>query len=385
MYTLLEILFLLAFFVLVYVNVIYSFLLKILVKFKQDHLTIDEKYTPKVSVLISAYNEESVIGQKIQNCLELNYPRNLLEIVVVSDASNDKTDDIILSFQSSGVKLIRMNERSGKTMGINRAMTMLGGDIIVFTDANSYFHIDAIKHLVKHFADARVGYVTGESIYITDNASMASFSENFYWKYESQLKRHESMLGSMVGADGAIYAIRRELYAPLEHDDINDFVNPLHIIHQGFRGIYEPEAICYEHTADDFHKEFRRKRRIVNRSWRGLLKMRQLLNPLNYGMYSIQLISHKLLRWLAPFILVLLFMLNILLVEYRPIYMFLIAFQMTFYLIAFIGSVLNRRKRTLNKWLHLPYYFCLVNLASALGIIDNLCGKKNIIWEPERK
>ena len=237
---------------------------------------------PFVTLIISAYNEESVIRRKLINALALDYPKDKLEILVVSDCSTDGTDAIVKSFQGQGVTLLRLDERHGKTYGLNQTVAITRGEVIVFSDANAMYEPDTIWKLARHFADEGVGYVVGESRYMTGDSS-ATRNENFYWKYEQFLKRKESDTGSVVGGDGALYAIRKVLYEPLGTADINDFVNPLQIIAKGYSGVYEPEAVCWEETAGTYQGEFRRKIRIVNRALRGLWQVRQVLNPLKYG------------------------------------------------------------------------------------------------------
>ena len=204
---------------------------------------------PKVSLLISAYNEENVIEDKILNSLSLNYPKDLLEIVVVSDASVDRTDEIVRFYIQKGVLLRSYEGRIGKTACLNKAVPLSKGDIIVFSDANSKYDRDAIKHLVKRFNDPKVGLGTGSTKYNSKNPNSVSGSVGAYSKIEEITKKLESKIGSCVGADGAIFAIRKQLYQPLKEYDINDFVIPLHIIRQGYRAVLVEHAFCTEETA----------------------------------------------------------------------------------------------------------------------------------------
>ena len=219
---------------------------------------------PSVSLVISAYNEQDIIREKIENALQLNYPREQLEVMVISDASDDQTDEIVQQYADQNVRLFRQDQRLGKSAGLTQFCPQSAGDILVFTDANSMFQADAISNLVRHFDNPKIGYTVGKQLY--DNTEGASAdSENIYWSIELKLKEWESRLSSVVGADGAIYALRKELFEPLAAEDINDFLLPLKVVVQGYRGIFEPEAICYEEAAPDFNGEFRRKYRIVNR------------------------------------------------------------------------------------------------------------------------
>ncbi|NOZ38318.1 MAG: glycosyltransferase family 2 protein, partial [Gammaproteobacteria bacterium] len=301
MITLLIIVTLIALFIPIYVYIGYPILLIVLDKLIKGKTLVTADITPTVSLVVSCYNEVDVIEQKIRNCMALDYPQDQLEILYVSDGSDDGTDELIKQYCNEYIKLIRQEGRLGKTMGLNLALAEANGEIVVFSDANAMYKTDAIKKLVRNFHDPSVGYVVGAAIYRDEEKSNAGSSENIYWQYEIFIKKIESKLHSVVGGDGAIYAIRKALYLPLEQEDINDFVNPLQIIVQGYRGIFDAQAICYEQTAGDFDKEGKRKQRIVNRSFSGLMKNKTVLNPFKFGFYSLELFSHKLLRWLIPF------------------------------------------------------------------------------------
>lgn len=337
---------------------------------------------PPVSLIISAFNEEAVIAEKIENSLALDYPRERLQIIVVSDCSDDRTDAVVAGFAERGVELLRMPQRGGKTLGLNAAVAAARGDLIIFSDANALYKRNVVRELARNFSDARVGAVVGESTYV-DPEVESERSEGLYWKYETAIKQLESTIGSVVGGDGAIYAIRRKLYVPMRADALSDFVNPLQIVKAGYRCVYEPKAISYERAADSFEKEFRRKVRIVNRAWRALFNMRVLLNPLRYGFFSFQLVSHKLLRWLVPLFLAALLLVNAALLNAGVIYALAFAAQVLFYVLAFCGHV-ARRGSSLPFVLSVPYYFCLVNIASALGIIDVVRGKRYTTWTTAR-
>jgi cellulose synthase/poly-beta-1,6-N-acetylglucosamine synthase-like glycosyltransferase len=339
---------------------------------------------PTVSLIISAYNEEKIIGEKLENCLSLDYPKDKLEIIVVSDASTDSTDMIVERYACEGVGLKRMPTRGGKTTGLNAVVPLARGDIVVFSDANALYATEAIRRLVRNFADPSVGCVTGDSRYVQLDTSYVGNSENTYWDYERGVKMRESVLGSMVGADGAIFAIRRHLYRPLQAADINDFVIPLQIVSQGYRCVFEPEAVCYESAVVHFEEEFRRKVRVANRSWNGLFRVKELLNPLRYGWFTIQLISHKPLRWLTPLFLGALLVCSLLLAPTHWFYAGLAIGQVSVYALGGLGTLLEKW-HIHNRWLSFPCYFLLMNVASIVGICKYLRGEKINIWEPERQ
>ncbi len=366
-----------------YVYLGYPALLYLLSRFKPAPVGRLPTELPRVTLLISAYNEEDCIAEKLDNSLRLDYPRDKLEVVVISDQSSDNTDGIVDGFSGEGVRLLRMEERGGKTLGLNAAVAESSADLIVFSDANAMYRVDAIKALVAPFADTRVGAVVGESTY-TDPDTDAGESESLYWRYETAIKSFESRAGSVVGGDGAIYAVRRSLYRPMGADVLSDYVNPLQVVEQGYRCLYEPAAVSVEETAESFEKEFRRKVRIVNRAWRATMSMKRLMNPFRYGGFAWQLISHKLLRWLVPLFLVALFVANILILANGLIYLITLAGQIVFYVFA-LAAALMRGRGDLNHLFFVPYYFCLVNLASARGIVESYTGKTYTIWSTARE
>lgn len=312
---------------------------------------------PPVTLIISAFNEEAVIEEKIRNSLALDYPKDRLQIIVVSDASDDRTDAIVLSFAEQGVELLRMPQRSGKTLGLNAAVERAYGEVIVFSDANALYEPQALRALVRNFADPTVGAAVGESRYFTGEQA-SQRSEGSYWRYETWIKRMESAIGSVVGGDGAIYAIRKNLYKPMEVDALSDFVNPLQIVLAGYRCVYEPAAVSWEHAGTSFRAEFRRKVRIVNRALRALWRMRALLNPFRYGLFAVELLSHKALRWLVPLFLLGMLGVNAALLGSGIIYDIAFIAQVACYLAACAGCILDG-KTELPSVFSIPYYFCL--------------------------
>lgn len=342
-----------------------------------------DRIEPRVTLIVSAYNERQVIAAKLENCRRLDYPADRFEVIVVSDASDDGTDDIV---QAAGppARLLRMETRGGKTVGLNAALRAARGDIVVFSDANAMYERDALRMLVRNFADPRVGAVTGESRYEIGADDASTESEGAYWSYEIWIKGLESSLGSVVGGDGAIYAIRRGLYRDLAPGDLSDFVNPLQIVAQGYRNVYEPAAVSWEGGAEGYGAEFRRKVRIVNRAWRATHKMRALLNPFRYGFFSLQYLSHKVLRWLVPWLMLVVFASNLLLAGSSPLFALLMAGQFLFYGLALLGWLLAGRGGLVGRVTSIPYYFCLVNLASLVALVEVFGGKEYRTWSSSR-
>lgn len=368
--------------VVIYVYAGYPLILLIMVRQGDSPAEKRVEALPLVTLLISAFNEETCIAKRLDNCLELDYPPGLLEVIVVSDASTDATDSIVAKYEGKGIRLLRMEQRGGKTLGLNAGVDIACGDVIVFSDANAMYQRDSIRALTTPFADAAIGAVIGESRYVESNSD-AGRSESLYWRYETAIKVLESRRGSVVGGDGAIYAVRRSLYRPMSAESLSDFVNPLQVVQEGYRCVYEPKALSYEETAGTFSKEYRRKVRIVNRGWRALMSMRGLLNPFRFGFFSWQLISHKLLRWLVPVFLAALLPVNILLLGEHPFYWVTFVVQVLFYGLAAAGASFQGH-RNLAMPVYIPYYFCLVNVAGAHGIADAFRGKTYATWSTVR-
>ena len=337
---------------------------------------------PSVTLLISAYNEEDCIADKLDNSLALDYPEDRLDIVVISDGSEDRTDEIVQGYSDRGVRLLRLEGRGGKTLGLNAGVGESSSDVVVFSDANAMYRPDAIRALVSPLADDSTGAVIGEQAYESPD-SEAGKSESLYWRYETAIKEFESRKGSVVGGDGAIYAVRRSLFRPMRADALSDFVNPLQVVKSGYRVVYNRSALAYEETAGSYGKEFRRKVRIVNRAWRAVWSMSEMLNPLRHGTFALKLWSHKVLRWLVPFFLGALLLINIALLDRSPLYTITLLAQIAFYGLAALGA-LFRDRASLPSFLYIPYYFCLVNLASAKGILDAFRGETYTTWSTAR-
>ena len=384
MITLLVIITLAALFIPVYVYLGYPVMLIVLDKLIKGKALRIADITPTVSLIVSCYNEVDIIEQKITNCLSIDYPQQQLEILFVSDGSDDGTDEVIKQYCNEHIKLIRQEGRLGKTMGLNLALAEANGEIVVFSDANAMYKENALKMLVRNFHDTSVGYVVGAAIYKDDAESTAGSSENAYWQYEIFIKKIESKLHSVVGGDGAIYAIRKTLYEPLDQEDINDFVNPLQIIAKGYRGTFDAEAICYEQTAGDFDKEGKRKQRIVNRSFSGLMKNKIVLNPFKFGFYSLELLSHKLLRWLIPFFILIAAAGIIVLAQIKMVvFQWLLLLGILFTWSILLGKLLKDRPACPSILL-MPYYFYLVNINSMKGVLQSLRGRVQITWSTPR-
>jgi len=371
----------------VYPYVIYPPVLWILTRRRMDNLGCQRTDSPSVTMIISAYNEEAVIGAKLENTLRLNYPPDRLEVIVVSDASTDRTDAIVQEFsrRHPRVRLLRQDERRGKSAGLNRAVALARGEILVFSDANAMYEPDAIVELVGGFADPRVGYVVGAALYRDPDGSPAAESEGLYWKLEMVLKRLESEYASVVGGDGAIYATRRQLFRELRYDDISDFVNPLQTVAAGFRGVFNPRARCFESAGDTFEKEFARKRRIVNRTWRAVRRYGGLLKWRDHGRFIFMLASHKVLRWFALPLIALAWIANTALLGVHGFYIATWLMITGSVVLAVSGAALDRFALRQPRLVSIACYFYFVNLAGLLGIWDEWRGIRHATWDHVRK
>lgn len=364
----------------IYIYAGYPVLLRYLPKKPVDHASqVVEK--PRVTVLIPAFNEEKVIAATIENKLTQTYPADLIEIIVISDESEDQTDAIVaqIAAQNPRVKLIRQVPRQGKTSGLNLAMPQANGDIIVFSDANSHYQSDAIEKLVNCFADPEVGYVTGKMVYVNEEGNVIGDGCSAYMKYENHLRRLEAQVCSVVGVDGGIDAVRKSLYQPMNADQLPDFVLPLKVVTQGKRVVYCEEALLNEESLTNSQSEFRMRVRVSLRAFWAMWDMKHLFNPFNYGLFSLQLFSHKLLRYLAFIPLLLAFISNGLVTGEGWFYQYAFLIQILFYGAAAFVSLNDGTK---NRWLALANYFCLINIAAAMAFIKFIKREKIVIWKP---
>jgi cellulose synthase/poly-beta-1,6-N-acetylglucosamine synthase-like glycosyltransferase len=304
-----------------------------------------------------------------------------MDIIVVSDASDDGTDDLVRDFASSGVRLIRQPERRGKSSALNLGVGAATGEILVFSDANSLYEPSALRALVRNFEDETVGYVTGRMIYVDPDESATGEGCSAYMRYENILREWETRLGSIVGVDGGVDAIRRELFAPLRPDALPDFALPLDVVRRGLRVVYEPSAVLRERSVTNPRDEYRMRVRVALRALWAIRERPDLLNPIRHGLFAWQMLSHKVLRYGAFVPLVLLFAVNGALALDSPFYQILFWMQCAGYALALAGYFLSGR-RSLPAVLALPYYFVLIQTASFHALIKLLAGQKIVVWNP---
>jgi cellulose synthase/poly-beta-1,6-N-acetylglucosamine synthase-like glycosyltransferase len=363
--------------------VIYPLLVIILGSvFKKE--IIKKDIFPTVTFMIAAYNEEDSIIEKLNNSLAIDYPSDKFEIIVVSDASSDRTDEIVKrNFPS--VKLIRVEGRVGKTEARNIAIKEVTSDITVFSDATTEYNPSAIKLLVRSFADENVGMVTGHLKYKDDQGTQMGIGQKLFWKFESIIKTSQTNLGSLTGSIGCITAFRTMAYHPLPPNIIEDFTGPLFFIQNGYRVVSEPEAICYEETTKKPINEWSMRVRVIRGGMTGLIHARAVLNPLRFPVASFQLISHKVLRWLAPVFAVLLATVSIIdIIRLDDTFSwFLFIVQFLFYLSVLVAYILNSFSIR-PKLLGIPLYFFIINLASLKALYKTATSQLESTWETQR-
>jgi cellulose synthase/poly-beta-1,6-N-acetylglucosamine synthase-like glycosyltransferase len=332
-------------------------------------------HEPSVTLLMVAHNEEEVISTKIENCLALDYPSHKLTIVVASDGSTDGTNALLQKYATHGVVVHYFPQRAGKMAAINRIIPELHTDIVVLSDANVIYAPDALRQLLRNFADESIGAVSGRVTLVSDQP-IPGIPERLYYRYEWIIQRLESRMGSLIGVDGAMYGMRRDLFQVIpDHVVLDDFVISMNIAKQGKRVVYEPEAKGYEASAASFDIELRRRSRIVAGAIQSLLRGEgcpRLTQPLLLFKY----ISHKVLRWVTPVFLLSILMANLLLLN-ELVYVLTMGGQMAFYVAALIG-----RWQHTPAWIFaIPLYFCGANVAAARGLVRGILDRQMGAWE----
>ncbi len=342
---------------------------------------------PSCTLIIAAYNEESFIRDKILNTLALEYDPEKLEIIIITDGSDDKTPEIVAEYPQ--IKLMHDHPRRGKAAAMHRAITNSSSEIITFSDANTYLNLTALVNIAKHYSDSDVGAVAGEKrIHVDELSDANTAGEGFYWRYESALKKWDSELYSTVGAAGELFSVRRELYHEVPSDTVlDDFMISMQVAAMGYKIKYEPEAFALESASESIAEELKRKTRIAAGGIQSIVRLTHLLNIFRYGVLSFQYISHRVFRWtITPFFLIIVLILNIPLAinPINPLYMFLLVGQLTFYILAILGWILEEKHIRI-KILFIPYYFCVMNYAILVGIGKYFNGEQSSVWDKARR
>lgn len=360
----------------IYIYAGYPVIMFLLGIFRKRPKRGDETDLPSVALIISVYNEERIIREKIENSLSIDYPEDLLKIIIASDGSTDDTDAIVRGYEGRhNVVLKSFDRREGKSATLNKAVLGIEEDILVFSDANAFYKEDSIKKLVRNFSDEEAGCVVGRLIYM-DNDSYVGQGESLYWRYEGLLNKLESRLRSVLVATGTIFAIRRELFRPVMKDVANDLQTAADVAMQDYGVVYDEEAIAYERSSVYFSEEFNRKKRIIIQ---GLTGFRRLKAEFGGSFRIFQFVSRKMLRWWVGPSLPVLYMANMFILD-RPIFYTFFLLQNAFYIFAIVGAIL-RKGKIKSKVFYVPFYFVMVNAAAFAAIMTYSSGERLSSWD----
>ena len=333
-------------------------------------------FQPRIAILISAFNEEAVIEARIKNLCEVDYPEELVEILIGLDSPSDSTAHILRRFESDRIRVFDFPMRRGKLAVISDLAQRTSAKILVFTDANTLFRSDCVRNLVRHFHDPKVGAVSGEEVRFA-TAGMDPAGESLYWRYESALKILESRTRSLHSANGGVYAIRSELFRPQPNLIVEDFQIPLDVRFQGYRIVYDPDAVSVEEIAPTFGSQFERRIRLGAGNFQTLFGHLEYLNPFK-GMPAFAYFSHRVLRWFTPFLLIVAFGCSAGLL-FNWTYRALIIAQAGFYGIALLGYWAKKKGKSIGLF-RLPLYFCSMNAAYIFGLARYLSGRQSVAW-----
>jgi glycosyltransferase involved in cell wall biosynthesis len=337
--------------------------------------------TPSASFIITAYNEEKLIGQKIKNSLAQDYPRDRLEIIVASDCSSDKTDEIVATYESKGVKLVRSPERKGKENAQKCAVDVASGDIFIFSDVATILDIRGVSNIVKSFYDPTVGCVSSVDKFLDREGNVCG--EGVYVKYEMILRQLETKVNTVVGLSGSFFAARRDVCRNWATDLQSDFNTLLNTVKMGLRGVSDPDSSGYYKNISNETEEFDRKVRTVLRGITVLMRNLAILNPLKYGLFSWQVFSHKLCRWLVPFWIILAFWTNLLLVSKSMFYFGLFIIQVCFFGFAFLHVYLNTF--SMSRFGKIAGFFVVTNASICRAWLDYITGRRMVKWNPSKR
>jgi len=358
----------------------YPVFLWILGKFRNRRV-LRENICPSVSLIIAAHNEESRIRQKLENSAALSYPREKLQILVASDASSDGTDEIVREYSDRGIELVRSPERRGKEYAQKVALEHANGEIAVFSDTATVLGKDAIESIVANFADPSVGCVSSEDRILSEDGAQSG--EDAYVRYEMFLRKLESRVNTVVGLSGSFFAARRGICRDWDIDLPSDFNILINAVQAGYRGISDPESIGYYKSVKSNSMEFKRKVRTVLRGITAFMRKIGSLNPLRHRLFYLQIVSHKLTRWLVPFFLILMFLSNIRLAFDSSFFKLLLILQLAFYWIGLSGVCSEYFRRLF--WVRIPCFFLIVNASILVAWIKYFLGVRQLAWKPSAR
>jgi cellulose synthase/poly-beta-1,6-N-acetylglucosamine synthase-like glycosyltransferase len=377
------IIFLAALFLIIHSYLIYPLIVLGLSKI-HGKTKLKEDLQPDISILISAYNEESIIEKTIRNIFNSDYGREKIEIIIGSDKSEDGTNAILknLSEEFNNIKFFPFEIRRGKSAVLNDLVEKSSNDILVFTDANTYIYPDAIRKLVQHYVDKNIGGVCGRLVLVDDLQNRASgYEEKSYWDLESRLKKLEGDSGILIGANGGIYSIRKSLFQPipLTYPVMDDFYVSMKVLEQNKKMVYENDAVAEESIAPSLNAEFRRKIRNNAIMISTIKALKKLMTPA-FGLTAFAFWSHKVIRWFTPILLLLILITNILLIHTSIVFQILLYIQLCFYLISFSGFIFRARS-FYPKFLVMPFYFTMTNIAMFIGLVKFITGTQTSFWQ----
>lgn len=393
----LKIIFWILLFIVFYAYIGYGIVLFLMIKIKRifkigrKKQTIPD-YEPEVTLFVAAYNEKDYVHDKVKNSLELEYPKDKVKQVWVTDGSDDGTPEILKEYSDMGIEVYHEDARGGKIGAMNRGLQFVKSPIVIFSDGNTMLGKESIQRIVNMFSDPKVGCVSGEKRIYQKDKDTAAGTEGIYWKYESTLKKWDAELYSVVGAAGELFAIRTELFQHVEKDTLlDDFMISLRVAMRGYTIQYDPEAYAIETSSANVKEELKRKIRISAGGIQSILRLAALLNIFKYGLLSFQYISHRVLRWtLAPLALPLLLIINTYItynsgfLNFDDIFTFLFYGQIVFYVFALLGWYFENKEIKI-KLLFIPYYFFIMNLSVFLGLKRFLKGKQSVNWERAKR
>ncbi|MCD6092107.1 MAG: glycosyltransferase family 2 protein [Bacteroidales bacterium] len=393
----LKIIFWIFLFIIFYTYIGYGIVLYILVRikrlFKKSKISAKEdEYEPEVTLFIAAYNEKDYVDEKVANSLSLEYPKEKIKQVWITDGSDDGTPEILRKYTDKGIEVYHEDARGGKIGAMNRGMAFVKTPIVIFSDGNTSLGKESIRRIVNLFADPKVGCVSGEKRIYSKDKDAAAGTEGIYWKYESTLKKWDAELYSVVGAAGELFAIRTELFQHVEKDTLlDDMMISLRVAMKGYTIQYDPEAYAIETASANVKEELKRKVRISAGGIQSIVRLLPLFNIFKYGWLSFQFISHRVLRWtITPFSLAIILILNIIItsnegfINFNSTFTYLFYGQMIFYIAALLGWVLENRQIKI-KALFVPYYFFIMNLSVFMGLNRYLKGNQSVKWERAKR
>lgn len=353
--------------------------------FKYKSQDFHNLVNPYVSMIIVVRNGEELIQKKIENAMSMEYPSDQYEIIVFSDGSTDRTVERVQPFLNNRIHLYKSEEHTGKFQGLNIAVAASKGDIIFFSDADAILDPKAVVTMTKHFSDPQIGGVCGRRIIGEQKKSLAE-AQGRYFSFDAWTKRTESRSGSITSNDGKIFAIRRELFSPVPPGVTDDLYMALNIVKKKKRFVFESDALAFIRLPSRSVKhEIERRQRIVSTSLMGIFLMRDVLNPFEYGLYSLNLFLNKILRRLLPVFLVLLFASSLYLSFYKPFYFIPFFFQVLFYSMALIYPLIFQKREDqgiISRASSIIFYFCIGNIGVLFGVFNFLMGKRIVKWTP---